>query len=252
MAGGLLDGEIAVVTGAGQGIGRAIALAMAQHGADVAIGDLDAENAQATAREIEGLGRRAWATGMDVTDTDAVAAFAGGVEASLGAASVLVNNAGRLARCGIDDADFVESWDAAMRTNVTGTRDVTRAFLGQLRSRGGRIVNLASIRSTTVMEGGIAYSVSKGAVAQMTRGMANDLAADGIRVNAVAPGLISTPMTAMTEADPAAIGSFLTHVPMGRAGRPEEVANAVVFLASSMSSFVTGAILPVDGGYLVR
>jgi NAD(P)-dependent dehydrogenase (short-subunit alcohol dehydrogenase family) len=137
-----------------------------------------------------------------------------------------------------------------MGVNATGVANMTRAFLDQLKETKGRIVNLGSIMSVTAGPGMTAYAASKGAVAQMTKALAHDLAPDGVRVNAIAPGVIETPMTEATRANPDAIGRFMAHTPMGRPGRAEELVGPALFLASHASSYVTGALLPVDGGYL--
>lgn len=137
-----------------------------------------------------------------------------------------------------------------MEVNVQGPFNVTMAFIEQLKHTKGCIVNVASTNSFVAPAGNGAYPVSKGALAQFTRALATELAADGVRVNALAPGIIATAMTEVTRADPARLASFLTHVPMRRVGEPEELAGPVVFLCSDAASYITGAILPVDGGYL--
>jgi NAD(P)-dependent dehydrogenase (short-subunit alcohol dehydrogenase family) len=137
-----------------------------------------------------------------------------------------------------------------MAVNVHGPFNVTMAFVDQLKLTKGTIVNIASINSYVAQAGSGAYPVSKGALAQFTRALAAELAADGVRVNALAPGIIATAMTEPTRADPRRLEAFLAHVPMKRVGEPEELAGPVVFLCSDAASYITGAILPVDGGYL--
>ena len=137
-----------------------------------------------------------------------------------------------------------------LRVNLGGVKTMVRALLPQLRKTRGRIVNLGSIMSISAGPGLGAYAASKGAVLQLTKALAHDLAPDGIRVNAIAPGVIATPMTTVTRENPQAIGRFMAHTPLGRVGEPEELVGPVLFLASDMSSYVTGALLPVDGGYL--
>lgn len=245
-----IEGSVAVVTGAGQGNGRAIALGLARAGASVAVVDINGETAAETAAMIASAGGKALSARLDVADGGAVRAFAERVLDELGGTAILVNNAGIIRRHGIDDADFDRHWDDTFRINVDGTRNMVRAFLPQLEKTGGRIVNLASIMAFSAGPGIPAYVASKGAVAQFTKALAHELAPRGIRVNAVAPGVIETPMTEATRANADAIGRFMAHTPMGRTGRPDELVGPVLFLASGMSSYVTGAILPVDGGYL--
>lgn len=245
-----IAGAVAVVTGAGQGNGKAIALGLAKAGADVALCDINAETAGSAAAEVEALGVRVHQGAVDVGDADACARFAEEVAARLGKAAILVNNAGVIRRQKIDDEGFLEGWDTLYRVNVEGTRNMLRAFLPQLRATGGRVVNLGSIMSVTAGAGLGAYASSKGAVLQFTRAIAAELAPEGVRVNAIAPGVIATPMTEATRADSEAIGRFLSHTPMGRVGEPDELVGPVLFLASAMSSYVTGALVPVDGGYL--
>lgn len=245
-----IEGCVAVVTGAGQGNGRAIALGLARAGARIAVADINAQTAQETAGLIANEGGKAIAAKLDVSDNTAVAAFADQVASGLGPAAILVNNAGIIRRHGLDDADFDRHWDDTFRINVDGTRNMVRSFASQLESTGGRIINLASIMSFSAGPGIPAYVASKGAIAQFTKALAHELAPRGIRVNALAPGVIETPMTEATRGNADAIGRFMAHTPLGRTGKPEELVGPVLFLASGMSSYVTGAILPVDGGYL--
>lgn len=246
----LLQGDIAVVTGAAQGNGRAIALGLARDGAAVALGDVNAAGAAAVADEIRRAGGKAFATGLDVTSPGQCAAFASAAEAALGPCSVLVNNAGIIRRVGIDDPEYDKHWDQTLNVNATGMKNMIRALLPQLRKTKGRVVNLGSINSFATGARSSTYTASKGAVLQLTRALAAELAPEGIRINGIAPGVIETPMTESTRGDPAAIGRFMAHTPMGRVGQPEELVGPVLFLASGMSSYVTGAMLPVDGGFL--
>ncbi len=242
--------EVAVVTGAAQGNGRAIARGLARAGAKVACCDVQEDKLEATTREIEAAGGSALAIVLDVTDGQRCMKVAEDVEEKLGPAAILVNNAGIVRRTPPDAETFAEDWDRVMAVNATGVMQVTRAFLPQLRATRGRVINLGSIMSATAGPGIAAYAASKGAVLQLTKALAHDLAPDGIRVNALAPGVIETPMTEVTRQNPDAIGRFMAHTPMGRPGRPEELIGPVLFLASTASSYVTGALLPVDGGYL--
>jgi NAD(P)-dependent dehydrogenase (short-subunit alcohol dehydrogenase family) len=244
-----LDGRIAVVTGAGQGNGRAIALGLAAAGAAVAVSDIDPATAGRTAGEIEVAGGRAFASRVDVADRAACGRFAEETRELLGDAAILVNNAGINCRKPIGEPDFEEAWDEVFRINVDGTRNMVRAFLPQLRATRGSIVNLGSIMSFTAGPGASAYAATKGAIAQFTRGLAHDLAPDGIRVNAIAPGWIATPMTAALREDEARNRALMERTPMRRWGTPEDLVGPAMFLASEAAAFVTGVTLPVDGGY---
>jgi NAD(P)-dependent dehydrogenase (short-subunit alcohol dehydrogenase family) len=144
----------------------------------------------------------------------------------------------------------VQDWRSVMAVNADGPMLMVRAFLPQLAATGGRIVNLASIMAVTAAPGLSGYASSKGALLQMTKALAHDLAPLGIRINAIAPGVIETPMTEATRDNPDSISKFMAHTPMKRVGQPEELVGPVIFLVSGMSSYVTGALLPVDGGYL--
>jgi NAD(P)-dependent dehydrogenase (short-subunit alcohol dehydrogenase family) len=245
-----INDQVAVVTGAAQGNGRAIALGLARARARIACCDVQIEALSSLVEEVSRAGGAARAIPLDVTDGDRCVEVAAEVNQVLGPAAILVNNAGIIRRTPPDAETFAEDWDQVMAVNATGVMQVTRAFLPQLRATKGRIINLGSIMSVAAGPGIAAYAASKGAVLQLTRALAHDLAPDGIRVNAVAPGVIETPMTAVTRQNPDAIGRFMAHTPLGRPGLPEELVGPVLFLASSASSYVTGALLAVDGGYL--
>lgn len=249
---GLLAGQVAVVTGAGQGNGEAIARGLAACGAQVVLSDVNAAAAEAVAADICKNDGHAIALTFDVTDRAAVDAAAKTVREKCGPVAILINNAGIIERMLIDDDDLLDSAERLWRVNAQGPLTVTRAFLDQLRETGGRVVNLASICSFISYSAVTGYAASKGAVAQLTKALAVELAADGVRVNAIAPGVISTPMTRETREDPERLAAFVGQTPMGRIGEADELVGPVIFLSSKMSSYVTGTIIPVDGGYLCR
>ncbi|GGC65102.1 SDR family NAD(P)-dependent oxidoreductase [Chelatococcus reniformis] len=247
-----LAGRLALVTGGGQGNGRAIAAGLAAAGARVVVVDVNGETAEAAAAEIVRTGGGAWAAAVDVTDRAACRALADTIGRREGPVSILVNNAGILVRGPVDQADADGAWDRTLRVNVDGTYNMVRAFLPALRETRGAIINLGSIQSFIATPNSAAYTASKGAVLQLTKALAVELARDGIRVNAIAPGFIETPMTEATRARPESMAALLAHTPMRRVGQPAELAGAAVFLASAAASYVTGATLPVDGGYLAQ
>lgn len=247
---GLLKGQVAVVTGAAQGNGAAIARGLAACGATVAVADINDMAANNIAGVIATAGGKAAAFSIDVAKRESCAAVASVVETRLGAASILINNAGIIRRTALEHPTFLDDMSAQIKINVEGCFNMVLAFLPQLRRTKGRIVNVASIASFVAYRNVAGYVASKGAVKQMTKALAADLARDGIRVNAIAPGVIATPMTEKTRANPEILNSFLAHTPMNRVGEPEELIGPVVFLTSEMSSYVTGVTLPVDGGYL--
>ena len=242
----MLQGKIALVTGAGQGNGAAIALGLAAQGAHVWATDRDGALAHQTAAAIRAAGFNADACALDVTDPAACTAVA----ARAGQVAILINNAGIILRGPLDLPDTLDRFRKIFDVNVHGMMAMALACLPALRATRGCIVNLGSIVSFVAPPGAGAYAASKGAVAQLTKAMATEWAKDGIRVNALAPGVIETPMTAATREDPARSASFLNHVPMGRFGQPEELVGPVLFLVGPGASYVTGAVLPVDGGFL--
>ena len=247
----LLSGQVAVVTGAGQGMGREIALGLAEAGAAVVVADVNGETASATAQAITKGGGKAWSLVWNVADPDEAARVAEQVKALAGNASILVNNAG-IHRRGLTGApEHLQTWREVMSVNVDGIMYGVTAFLEQLKLTRGCIINLASIQSFAAAPNDTtAYSTSKGAVAMLTKSLAVELARYEIRVNAVAPGFIETPQTAISRANPDRMAFVLSHTPMKRVGLAKEMAGPVVFLASPLASFVNGTVLPVDGGFL--
>lgn len=245
-----IDGRVCVVTGAGQGNGKAIAEGLANAGAVLALCDINEMAVLNVAADLAKRGAVVHAAAVDVGDIATVTAFAADVRSRLGQVAVLVNNAGVICRQSVFEDGFEAGWEQVFRVNVEGTRNMVRAFLSDLTQTRGSVVNLASIMAFSAGPGLGAYAASKGAVAQFTKALAHDLAPHGVRVNAIAPGVIATPMTEATRANPASLDRFMAHTPMGRVGLPEELAGPVLFLASDLASYVTGAVLPVDGGYL--
>jgi NAD(P)-dependent dehydrogenase (short-subunit alcohol dehydrogenase family) len=246
----VLLNALVLITGAGQGNGRAIASGVAAAGAEVIVTDVRRDTAEGTANEIRANGGKASAYQLDVTDAAACTELAKQIAREIGPADVLVNNAGIIIRESIDSPRAPENWRQILDVNVNGIFNVVHAWLPALRQTRGNIINVASIASFIGVGGTLGYSPSKGAVKLFTQSLARDLAPDGIRVNAIAPGVIETPMTASTREDPNRLAGFMTRTPLGRVGQPEELVGPVIFLASSMASYVNGAILPVDGGFL--
>jgi NAD(P)-dependent dehydrogenase (short-subunit alcohol dehydrogenase family) len=246
----LLSGKRALVTGAGQGNGRAIALGLAAHGADIVASDVDLAGAERTAAELRGSGGNAFAFRLDVTDAAACRTLAQTIARDIGDISILINNAGIIIREGLDSPRAAENWRRVLDVNLTGVFNVTHAFLPALRKTRGAIVNLGSIASFVGVGDTLGYAPSKGGVKLLTQALARDLARDGIRVNAIAPGVIETAMTEVTRNDPARLAGFVGRTPLGRVGQPEELVGPVVFLVSEMASYVSGVTLPVDGGFL--
>jgi NAD(P)-dependent dehydrogenase (short-subunit alcohol dehydrogenase family) len=246
----LLAGKRALVTGAGQGNGRAIALGLASHGADIVAADIDLAGAERTAADLRGSGADAFSFRLDVTDAAACHALAQAIARDIGEIDILINNAGIIIREGLDSPRAAENWRRVLDVNLTGVFNVTHAFLATLRKTRGTIVNLGSIASFVGVGDTLGYAPSKGGVKLLTQALARDLARDGIRVNAIAPGVIETAMTEVTRNDPARLADFVGRTPLGRVGQPEELVGPVVFLVSEMVSYVSGVTLPVDGGFL--
>jgi len=245
-----LANQIAVVTGAGRGIGRAIALQLAAAGAAVACVSRTAENCEKTAGEIRALGRKAWARAVDVADAAAVAAAAEAILAEAGRVDILVNNAG-ITRDGLLLRMSEGDWDAVMDTNLKGAYSFIKAFSRAfLKQRSGRIVNISSVSGLMGIAGQSNYSASKAGLIGLTRAVAREFASRGITVNALAPGFIETDMTAVLT--PEMKGDIARRIPLGRLGQPEDIAQAALFLAGPGAGYITGQVLTVDGGLVMQ
>ena len=246
------DGETVFVTGGGSGIGRETAMRCAEEGADVVVADVDRETVEETADAIGEAGGKASSHELDVRDADALAE-AIDTTAEEGGIDVLVNNAGiSHPRSDMEDVD-IEVRDRVIDINTKGVWNGCRAAIPHLKDQGsGAIVNTASLAGLIGMPGGAAYSLSKGAVVNFTRAIAAELGSHGVRANAVCPGVVETPLVT-DDRDPEEWPDLRDRMaeayPLGRLGRPEDVANAVRFLASEEAAWITGHALVVDGGY---
>lgn len=245
----LLKDKVAVVTGAARGIGRSISLALADAGASVALIDLSAENLQDVLNEITASGGKASVHLCDITDQEAVAAAFNDIMERHGALHILVNNAG-ITRDNLLMRLSPEDWEAPIRTNLTGAFYCIKAAVRpMMKQRYGRIINIASVVGITGNAGQANYAASKAGLIGLTKSTARELASRGITANAIAPGFITTALTADLSKD--AKKKLTEHIPLGRLGKPEDVAPAVVFLVSEEAGYITGQTLPVDGGMVI-
>jgi 2-deoxy-D-gluconate 3-dehydrogenase len=248
-----LDGQTAIVTGAARGLGRAIALALAGAGADVAL--VDILPTEETAVEVKKLGRRPHSVVVDLAklDPNGAAAIVDDVATGLGAPRILINNAGIIRRQpAAEHSD--DNWDEVIEVNLTNVFRLSRAAGQHMlrRGRGGKIVNIASMLS---FQGGItvpSYAAAKGGLVQLTKALANEWAPHGINVNAIAPGYMETDNTEALRADAARYRTVTERIPVGKWGTPQDLAGAAIFLASRASDYVHGHVLVVDGGWLSR
>ena len=250
-----LTGRRALVTGGGSGIGRAVVTALLESGADVAVHYINsADGAEAAVKEADSLGRRAGAVQADLTQPDDAARCVAEAAALLDGLDIVVNNAGHLVgRCQVEQMSL-DFWRKALDLNITTAFLVTRAAVPLLRqSAHGRVVNMASLAAENGGgPGSVAYATAKAGLLGFTKGMAKELAADGVTVNAVAPGFIGETAFHDTFTADEARAKIVNGVPLGRAGRPADVAGAVCYLASDLAGYVTGETVDVNGGVLTR
>lgn len=249
-----LGGKVALVTGAGRGIGRAIALGLAENGADVVVADLPTTGGMGAAREVEALGRRAIFIETDVSDRVRAGHMVDRAVEAFGAIDILVNNAGvNVSPAGRKPIhEFAEGdWERVLGVDLDGVFHCSKPAVQQMIRQGrGKIINIGSVAGLVPLRLQCAYVAAKAAVLNLTRAMALELAPHNIHVNAIAPGSILTELT--REAfyhDPAKTQALVSHIPLKRPGDPEDIANAALFLASEASNYMTGSIIVVDGGW---
>jgi 3-oxoacyl-[acyl-carrier protein] reductase len=243
------NGKKALVTGSGSGIGKSIALLLADLGADIVVNDISMENAKQTAKDVIEKGRKALVSNANVVQDNEVKKMFESIEAEFGRIDILVNNAGITKDALLMDMSETQ-WDQVMDVNLKGVFLCCR-YAAKMMSehQSGKIVNISSASALIGNIGQVNYAASKGGVASMTKTLAKELARYNIRVNAVAPGYIRTPMT---ESVPEKVEKYIIgQIPLRRAGEPEEIANTVAFLCSDMSSYITGQIISVSGGMVV-
>ncbi len=246
-----LAGRRALVTGASQGIGLSLATGLAEAGAEVILNGRDTEKLAAAARALAHEGHVVHQAAFDVTDRDAVSAGIDRIEAEIGPLDILVNNAGMQHRAPLEDFP-ADAWDRLMALNVTAVFQVSQAAARHMiPRRAGRIVNVSSIQAALARQTIAPYTASKGAVSNLTKGMAADWARHGLQVNAIAPGYFDTPLNAALVADPDFTGWIAKRTPAGRWGQLPELRGACIFLASDAASYVNGQTLFVDGGMSV-
>lgn len=247
-----LKERTALVTGASRGIGQALALALAEAGADVICASTRRDGTGETADQVRRLGRRTWQVAADLSDRDALRQMLHEVDAEVGVVDILVNNAGTIRRHAAH-AFPEEDWDFVLETNISALFLLCRHFGGRMIERGGgKIINVASLLS---FQGGItvpAYAASKHGVAGLTKALANEWARHNVQVNAIAPGYIRTDNTQALQDDPARAEQIRARIPAGHWGEPADLGGAAVFLASEASRYVNGHVLVVDGGWMAR
>ena len=245
----MLKDKIAIVTGAGRGIGRAIALKLAENGASVVVSDIVQETAGSVAGEIEEIGSKALPLVCDVSSLEECKKLINEAKAKFGRIDILVNNAG-ITKDNLLMRMSEEEWDSVLSVNLKSVFNCCKAVSRQMmKQRSGRIVNIASVVGIMGNAGQANYSASKAGVIGLTKTLAKEFASRGINVNAVAPGFIKTKMTEFLKED--ARKALIDMIPLNRLGEPEDVANAVVFLSSPLSEYITGQVITVDGGMVM-
>ncbi len=246
----MLKGKTAIITGSGRGIGRAIALAMAAQGANIVVNDVNMESADEVVAEIEAMGRQAIAVKADVTAEEQVLAMVEACINRFGKLDILVNNAGIIQTAPVTEIDG-KDWDRVMEVNLKGVFLCCKAVLAPMKAQhGGKIVNIASVAGKRGggLLGNSCYSASKGGVIAFTKSLARESGPFGINVNAITPAFTDTEMTRSIAPDKKEF--IIKMLPLGRVGQPADIAGAVCFLASSMSDYMTGEIMDVDGGLM--
>ncbi len=245
----MFEGKIALITGAARGIGQAIAFDLATRGADIVVCDIKAEWLTETAEGVEKLGKKAYCFELDVTNAEAVQKVVNDIAAATGRIDILVNNAG-ITRDGLLMRMSEEDWDAVLTVNLKGTFVCTKAVSRiMMKQRSGSIINIASVVGLMGNAGQANYAASKGGVIAFTKSVAKELSSRNIRANAVAPGFISSKMTDALSDE--VRQKMLEAIPLSSFGTPQDVANAVAFLASDQSSYITGQVLSVNGGMVM-
>jgi len=245
----MFEGKIALITGAARGIGQAIAFDLAARGADIVVCDIKAEWLTETAEGVEKLGKKAYCFELDVTNAEAVQKGVNDIAAATGRIDILVNNAG-ITRDGLLMRMSEEDWDAVLTVNLKGTFVCTKAVSRiMMKQRSGSIINIASVVGLMGNAGQANYAASKGGVIAFTKSVAKELSSRNIRANAVAPGFISSKMTDALSDE--VRQKMLDAIPLASFGTPQDVANAVAFLASDQSSYITGQVLSVNGGMVM-
>ena len=244
-----LENKVALITGGARGIGQAIAMTFAREGADIVVADVNLEIAQKTASDIEGLGRKAMALAMDVTNYEIVEEGINKILDKMGKVDILVNNAG-ITKDNLILRMSQADWDAVINVNLKGTFNCIKAVSRPMvKQRSGRIISIASIIGLMGNPGQANYAASKAGIIALTKTVAKELASRNINANAVAPGFIQTEMTAKLSEE--IKKKMLEAIPLGKLGTPEDVANVCLFLASAESNYITGQTITIDGGMVM-
>ncbi len=247
-----LAGKVAVITGASKGLGKAMALALGAAGVKLALASRDLPLLEAAARELEPTGAETLVSRTDVTSETDIARLADAVRKKFGGADFLINNAGINIRKSITEFTL-EEWHRVLDTNLTGTFLACRAFIPLMKGRGGgRIINMTSMMSHISLPGRTAYSASKSGLLGFTRSLALELAPEGINVVGISPGPFATEINAPVMNNPELSAQFLSKIPLGRWGKPEEVAKLVVYLCSPDAAYITGSDIVIDGGWCAQ